>query len=52
MKNHHQKRALTFGDLIVAVYDVCGKRRGKLIVRLAVNAHVVAFRGHRHGSIS
>ena len=47
MKTNH-KKALTFGELIAAVYNVCGKRRARGIVRLAVNAHVVAFRGHRH----
>jgi hypothetical protein len=52
MKTNHQKKALTFGDFIAAVYSVCGKRRARGIVRLAVNAHVVAFRGHRHFVIS
>ena len=46
------KQAFTFGQLIAAVYNVCGKRRARGIVRLAVNAHVVAFRGHRHFLIS
>jgi hypothetical protein len=52
MKASHRKKALTFGDLIATVYDACGKRRARGIVRLAVNAHVVAFRGHRHFVIS
>jgi hypothetical protein len=52
MKTNHQKKALTFGDLIAAVYGACGKRRARGIVRLAVNAHVVAFRGHWHSVIS
>ena len=30
----------------MAVYDACGKQRAKGIVRLAVNAHLVEFRGH------
>jgi hypothetical protein len=51
MKTKH-KKALTFGDLIAAVYKVCGKQRARGLVRLAVNAHVVAFRGHRHFVIS
>lgn len=36
---------MTFGDLIVAVYDACAKRQAKAMVRLAVNAQVVVFRG-------
>jgi hypothetical protein len=51
MKTNH-KKALKFGELIAAVYNVCGKRRARGIVRLAVNAHVVVFRGHRHFVIS
>jgi hypothetical protein len=52
MKTNHQKKALTFGNLIAAVYNVCGKRRARGILRLAANAHVVSFRGHRHFVIS
>jgi hypothetical protein len=52
MKNRHKKKALTFGELIMAVYNACGKRKARAIVRLAVNAHVVVFRGHEHGVIS
>jgi hypothetical protein len=52
MKTNRKKNALTFGDLIAAVYSVCGKRRARGIVRLAVIAHVVAFRGHRPFVIS
>jgi hypothetical protein len=48
MKTNGKKKALTFGDLIAAVYGVCGVRRARGIVRLAVNAHVVAFRGHHY----
>jgi hypothetical protein len=39
------KKTLMFGDLITAVYDACGKRRARGILRHAVNAHQVAFRG-------
>ena len=38
--------ALTFGDLIAVVYAAYGKQKAKRIVRLAVNAHLVEFRGH------
>jgi hypothetical protein len=47
MKTNLKKKALTFSDLIVAVYDACGQRRARGIVRLAVNAQVVMFRGQR-----
>lgn len=46
------KPAMTFGDFIMGVYDTWGKRRAREIVRLAVNAHLVVFRGHRHFAIS
>ena len=52
MKTNHRKKALTFGDLIADVYSVCGQRRARGLLRLAVNAHVIAFRGHRHIVIS
>ena len=38
-------KALTFGDFITRVYDLCGRRKAAGIVKLAVNAHFVAFRG-------
>jgi hypothetical protein len=52
MKANHKKKALTFGDLIAAVYGACGERKARAIVRLAVNTHVVAFRGHQRFVIS
>jgi len=46
MKTSHKKQAkiLTFGELIAAVYDECGKRRAPSVLRFAVNTHIVAFR--------
>ena len=41
----NQSKAPTFGDLIAAVYSACGRRRARGILRLAVNAHLVVFRG-------
>jgi len=35
---------LTFGHLIETVYGVCGNRRARGIIRLAIDAHVVVFR--------
>jgi hypothetical protein len=46
MMNNRKKKPLTFGDFIAAVYDACGRQKAKGIVRLAVNAHLVKFRGH------
>jgi len=39
------KRTLTFGELIEDFYTAYGKRRAKGILRLAVKAHLVVFRG-------
>jgi hypothetical protein len=48
MKTNDKKRPLTFGDFIAAVYRALGTRRAKGLVRLAVNEHLVVFRGpHR-----
>jgi hypothetical protein len=47
MKTNCRKRRLTFGEFIMAVYDVWGKRRARGIVWLAVNAHLIEFRGQR-----
>ena len=52
MKIDHKKKALMFGDFITAVYDACGKRRAREIVRFAVNAHLVVFRGQHRFVIS
>ena len=42
--NPKTKKALTFGGLIAAAYRASGKR-AKGIVRLAINARLVEFRG-------
>ncbi|NQU12288.1 hypothetical protein HQ590_15945 [bacterium] len=47
MKPHPQQKGLTFGELIAAVYQTCGRRRAGGILRLAIKAHVVVFRGHQ-----
>jgi hypothetical protein len=51
MKTNRKKR-LTFGDLIASVYSACSPRKARAIVRFAVNAHVVVFRGERRFLIS
>jgi hypothetical protein len=45
MKTNCRKKSLTFGEFIAGVYDICGKRKARGIVRLAVKAHWVEFRG-------
>jgi hypothetical protein len=44
MKAHHKQKALTLGNLIETVYGICGNRRARGIIRLAIDAHVVVFR--------
>jgi len=36
-----------FGDFIVADYGACGTRGAKGLVRLAVNSHLITFRGRQ-----
>ena len=52
MKANQAKKALTFGEFIMAVYDARGKRRARGIVWLAVNAHLVEFRGQQRFVVS
>jgi hypothetical protein len=42
-----KKRAFAFGDFIVAAYGACGARGAKGLVRLAVNEHLLMFRGRQ-----
>jgi hypothetical protein len=42
-----KKRVLTFGDLVAASYRIWGARRAKAFVRLAVNTHLLVFRGRQ-----
>jgi CheY-like chemotaxis protein len=46
MKTNCRKGHLTFGEFIMAVYDACGRQKAEGIVRLAVKARLVEFRGH------
>ena len=48
MKASQKKRALTFGNLIETVYGVCGNRRARGIIRLAIDAHIIVFREQQH----
>jgi hypothetical protein len=47
MKTNPEKKALTFGEFIAGIYDLCGKRKASGIVRLAVKTHLVEFCGHQ-----
>jgi hypothetical protein len=46
MKTNCRKRLLTFGELSATVYAACGRQKAEGIVRLAVNARLLEFRGH------
>jgi hypothetical protein len=35
---------LTLGNLVETVYNVCGNRSARGIIRLAIDAHVIVFR--------
>ena len=52
MVTDQNKKPLLFGDLIASVFDACGKRRARGILRLAVNARLVAFQGPQRFIIS
>ncbi len=45
MKTNRRKKPLTLGGFIAAAHEAWGKRRAKGMVWLAVNAHLVKFRG-------
>ena len=47
MKTNHKKKALTFGDFIVATYRAWGARRARGLVQLVLNAHLVVFLGRQ-----
>jgi hypothetical protein len=46
MKANCRKGHLTFGEFIMAVCDACGTQKAEGIVRLAVNARLLEFRGY------
>ena len=45
MKPQQKKVTMTFGEFVASVYAACGRQKAKDIVRRAVNAHWVEFRG-------
>jgi len=52
MRNNSKKKALTFGEFVAAIYAAWGRRKALGIVRLAVNAGLVEFRGRERFVIS
>lgn len=52
MKANHEKKLLTFGELVLAGYEAAGKRRARGIIGLAVNTHLIEFRGRQRFVIS
>jgi hypothetical protein len=47
IKSTSSKKSLTFGHLVAATYRAWGARRAKGLLRLAVNARLVVFRGQQ-----
>jgi hypothetical protein len=52
MKTRPAPPALTFGEFILAAYQVWGKRRASGYVWLAVKSHLVKFRGQNRFEFS
>jgi hypothetical protein len=51
-RNNGSKRVLMFSDFIAAAYGACGTRGAKGLVGLAVNEHLVMFRGWQRFVVS
>lgn len=43
---------MTFGDFVAGSYRVWGKRKANGIIRLAIKAHLIEFRGQQRFLIS
>ena len=52
MKATSKKKVLTFGEFIAAAHATWGKRQARGLVRLAVNAHLIHFLGHKQYLVS
>jgi hypothetical protein len=44
-KTKPRKKPLTFGDFVAGGYRVWGNRKALGLIRLAIKAHVIEFRG-------
>ena len=51
MKQHDQKE-FTFGEFVASVYGACSRRQARALVRFAVNARLIVFRGPERFVIS
>jgi DNA-binding NtrC family response regulator len=47
VKTDCRNKSLTFGEFIACAYDAWGKRKAGGMVRLALQAHLIEFRGQR-----
>jgi hypothetical protein len=47
MKTTGHKKRLSFGGIVAATYRAWGAVRARGLVQLAVNAHLVVFRGEQ-----
>ena len=52
MKTATTKTAMTFGGLVASFYHTYGDRKAKGLLRLAVKANLVVFRGTDHQVVS
>lgn len=40
-------KSMTLGDLIASTYSACGEQRAPKILQLAIDSHLVRFKGHQ-----
>ena len=52
INHNHKQKTLTLGEFIASVYDAYGNHKARGIVRLAIKAHLVEFRGQQRLVIS
>jgi hypothetical protein len=52
MKPNPKRGPLTFGNFVVGVYQTWGERRAKGIVQLAIEVHMIEFRGREQFEIA
>ncbi len=52
MKPVCTKRSVTFGEFVAHAYDAWGKRKAAGLVWLAIQAHLIEFRGRQRFVIS
>jgi hypothetical protein len=52
MKTQPEKKPLMFGDFVAGAYRAWGERRATGIIRLAVKAQLIEFRGRERFVIS